>query len=44
MLYFSELNSVNICNGYIVVDNASEDKFSLKIPNTELYSHFVFIS
>lgn len=35
---------VNVHNGYIVVDNGSEDKFSLEIPNTELYSHFVFIS
>ena len=35
---------VNVHNGYIVVDNASEDKFSLEIPKTELYSHFVFIN
>lgn len=35
---------VNVHNGYIEVDNTTEDIFSLKIPKTELCSHFVFIS
>ena len=35
---------VNVHNGYIEVDNTTEDIFSLKIPKTELYSHFVFMS
>ena len=35
---------VNIHNGYIEVDNTTEDIFSLKIPKTELCSHFVLMS
>lgn len=35
---------VNVHNGYIEVDNTTEDIFSLKIPKTELCSHFVFMS
>ena len=35
---------VNVHNGYIEVNNATEDIFSLKIPKTELCSHFVLMS
>ena len=35
---------VNVHNGYIEVDNTTEDIFSLKIPKTELCSHFVLMS
>lgn len=35
---------VNVHNGYIEVDNTTEDIFSLKIPKTELCSHFVFMN
>ena len=35
---------VNVHNGYIEVNNTTEDIFSLKIPKTELCSHFVFMN
>lgn len=35
---------VNVHNGYIEVNNTTENTFSLKISKTELCSHFVFMN